>query len=146
MRTLKNNTAIEVELDEMWSFCQNKKKQLWLWWAIDHNNKTPLAFTFGTREYKNLYNLLALLQPFNIKTFFTDNYFAYSKIIPKDTLIIGKKNTQNIERFHLTLRTRIKRLSRKTICFSKNTDIHISVISSFIIKFLFPYTSSFSTT
>ena len=126
-------------------YCQNKKKQLWLWWAIDHNNNTPLAFTFGTKEYNNLDHLLALLQPFNIKTFFTDNYFAYSKIIPKDALIIGKKHTQSIERFHLTLRTRIKRLSRKTICFSKNTDIHISVISSFIIKFLFPSTSFLST-
>ncbi|MCA6536507.1 MAG: transposase, partial [Pseudanabaena sp. M176S2SP2A07QC] len=28
---------------------------------------------------------------------------------------IGKKNTQRIERNHLTLRTRIKRLARKTI-------------------------------
>ena len=66
-------------------------------------------------------------------------------LLLKDTLIIGKKNTKNIERFHLTLRTRIKRLSRKTICSSKNTDIHIFVISSFIIKFLFPTPSSLST-
>ncbi|MBD2463520.1 transposase, partial [Oscillatoria sp. FACHB-1407] len=32
----------------------------------------------------------------------------------------GKANTQKIERKHLTLRTRIKRLVRKTICFSKS--------------------------
>ncbi|MDY4414610.1 MAG: IS1 family transposase, partial [Ruminococcus sp.] len=38
-------------------------------------------------------------------------------------LIRGKKNTQKIERNHLTLRTRLKRLARKTICFSKDKDI-----------------------
>ena len=33
---------------------------------------------------------------------------------------VGKCNTQKIERKHLTLGTRIKRLARKTICFSKS--------------------------
>ncbi len=39
-------------MDEMWSYYGNKKNQLW--WAIDHNTHTPLAFTFGTREDKYL--------------------------------------------------------------------------------------------
>ena len=40
-----------------------------------------------------------------------------------------------IERNHLTLRTRIKRLCRKTICFSKNLEIHKAVIGT-ITEFL----------
>ena len=43
-----------------------------------------------------------------------------------------KENTQQIERDHLTLRTRIKRLCRKTICFSKDKRIHTAVIGTFI--------------
>ena len=96
-------------MDEMWSFYHDKKHQVWLWWAIDHKTNTPLAFVFGTREHKNLDELLSLLknQNIKIKAVYTDNNFAYSDKIPEDILVIGKKNTQKIERDHLTLRTRI---------------------------------------
>ena len=107
-------------MDEMWSFYHDKSHQIWLWWAIDHAANTPLAFTFGTREHKNLDDLLALLQPFPIRRVYTDNNFAYHKRIPAEQHTTGKRNTQKIERDHLTLRTRIKRLCRKTICFSKS--------------------------
>ena len=121
-------------MDEMWSFYHDKKHQVWLWWAIDHKTNTPLAFVFGTREHKNLDELLSLLknQNIKIKAVYTDNNFAYSDKIPEDILVIGKKNTQKIERDHLTLRTRIKRLCRKTICFSKRLQIHKAVIGTFI--------------
>src|SRR5919106_676471 len=39
---------------------------------------------------------------------------------------------QQIERKHLTLRTRIKRLARKTICFSKSPELHDIVIGLFV--------------
>ncbi|MFM8331390.1 MAG: IS1 family transposase, partial [Candidatus Methylumidiphilus sp.] len=45
------------------------------------------------------------------------------------------RNTQNIERKHLTLRTRIKRLARKTICFSKLETMHDIVIGPFINRY-----------
>ena len=49
----------------------------------------------------------------------------------------GKRNTQKIERKHLTLRTRIKRLVRKTICFSKTTQMHDIVIGLFVNSYAF---------
>ena len=124
--------ALALEMDEMWSFYHDKKHQVWLWWAVEHSTNTPVAFTFGTREHKYLDELLKLLKPFNIKTVYTDNNLAYQNKIAPDILILGKKNTQKIERNHLTLRTRIKRITRKSICFSKNKDIHQTVIGSFI--------------
>jgi insertion element IS1 protein InsB len=42
-----------------------------------------------------------------------------------------------IERKHLTLRTRIKRLVRKTIRFSKSIQMHDIVISLFINRYEF---------
>lgn len=69
--------------------------------------------------------------------FFITNNYAYKDRISEDKLITGKKNTQKIERNHLTLRTRIKRLARKTICFSKSKDIHIAVIGTFINLFFY---------
>ena len=127
----------EIEMDEMWSFCHDKKHQVWLWWAVDHQTNTPIAFVFGTREHKYLDKLLLLLKPYSIGKVYTDHNFAYSTKIAQDQLVIGKKNTQKIERNHLTLRTRIKRLGRKTICFSKNLEIHKAVIGTFINIFFY---------
>ncbi|MEP0873448.1 IS1 family transposase [Trichocoleus desertorum AS-A10] len=50
---------------------------------------------------------------------------------------VGKANTQKIERKHLTLRTQIKRLARKTICFSKITWLHDIVVGLFINRYEF---------
>jgi insertion element IS1 protein InsB len=52
--------------------------------------------------------------------------------VPPEVHNPGKRNTQNIERTHLTRRTRIKRLVRKTICFSKSIEMHDIVIGLFI--------------
>ena len=123
---------IAVEIDEMWSYYHDKSHQVWLWWAVEHETNVPLAYTFGTRKHKYLDELLSLLAPFSIGTVYADNNYAYQEKIPPDRLVSGKKNTQKIERDHLTLRTRVKRLCRKTICFSKRRDIHIAVIGTFI--------------
>ena len=47
----------------------------------------------------------------------THAWGAYTRHLDPDEHQPGKRNTQQIERKHLTLRTRIKRLTRKTICF-----------------------------
>ena len=137
--------GISVEMDEMWSFCHDKSQQIWLWWAIDHETNTPLAYVFGTREHKYLDELLKLLEPYSIKTVYADNNYAYKDKISEECLVSGKKNTQQIERDHLTLRTRIKRLARKTICFSKNREIHMAVIGTFINTYFFGRTFDDST-
>jgi insertion element IS1 protein InsB len=49
----------------------------------------------------------------------------------------SKRGTQKIERKHLTLRARIKRLVRKTICFSKTTQMHDIVIGLFVNRYAF---------
>lgn len=49
----------------------------------------------------------------------------------------GKRHTQKIECEHLTLRTQIKRLTRKTICFSKSMQRHDMVIGLFINRYKF---------
>ena len=131
------HSELETEMDEMWSFYHDKGHQIWLWWAVDHKTNTPIAFWFGTRKHENLDKLIELLQPYTIKKVYADNNFAYEKRFGSDVLVTGKKNTQQIERDHLTLRTRIKRLARKTICFSKSETIHKIVIGLFINRYWF---------
>jgi insertion element IS1 protein InsB len=56
----------------------------------------------------------------------------YLRLLAEQCHTVGKANTQEIERKHLTLRTRIKRLARKTSCFSKSEWLHDVVIGLFI--------------
>ncbi|OTA14253.1 transposase [Xenorhabdus vietnamensis] len=72
-----------------------------------------------------------LLSPFNVRFYCTDNFASYS-ILPKEKHIVGKYCTQRIERTNLTLRTRLKRLNRKTLGYSKSEEMHDKIISTFI--------------
>lgn len=118
----------EAELDEMWSFVKNKDNQRWLWLAIDHNTHVVLAYTFGQRKDKVFKELKVLLEPFGITTFYSDDWGSYERNLDPEQHVVGKKNTQAIERKNLTFRTRIKRLCRKTICYSKCIKMHDIVV------------------
>jgi insertion element IS1 protein InsB len=127
----------EAELDEMWSFVGRKKQPRWLWGALDHQTGRILAYVFGRREDRALLQLKALLKPFGIRRFYTDGWGVYPRHLDPKLHVVGKRRTQQLERKHLTLRTRIKRLVRKTICFSKSVQLHETVIGLFINRFEF---------
>ena len=127
----------EAELDEMWSFVGSKKQPWWLWEALDHQTGRIVAYTFGRRADRALLNLKALLEPFGIRRFYTDGWGAYQRHLDPKLHVVGKRRTQQLERKHLTLRTRIKRLVRKTICFSRSVQMHDIVIGLFINHFEF---------
>ena len=128
---------VALELDEQWSFVGSKSNQRWLWLALNHYNSEILAYTFGDRTDKACKRLQHLLKPFNITQYFTDGLGAYQRLLPFELHEEGKRNTQKIERKFLTFRTRIKRLARKTICFSKSEFMHDTVIGLFINRFEF---------
>jgi insertion element IS1 protein InsB len=129
--------AEEAEVDEMWSFVKRKQEPRWLWHAIDHRSGKVLAYVFGRRQDEVFLKLKALLEPFGITRYYTDYWGAYTRHIEADKHQPGKHNTQKIERKHLTLRTRIKRLARRTICFSKSIQMHDIVIGLFVNRYEF---------
>ena len=128
---------LEVEVDEMWSFVGSKKQQRWLWHAIDHGTGKTLAYVLSNHQDSAFLALKTLLEPFGIVQFYTDGWGAYERHLDPTFQTLGKTNTQTIERKHLTLRTRIKRLARKTICFSKSISMHDIVIGLFINRYEF---------
>ncbi len=81
--------------------------------------------------------LYSPLAPFGIQYFYPDGWGAYERNLDPALPTIGKRNTQKIERKHLTLRTRLRRLVRKTICFSKSIWLHDMVIGLFINRIEF---------
>ena len=131
------NIKIRIEMDEMWSFYGDKSHQIWLWWAIDHDTGDVVAYWFGTREHKNLDKLIELLEPLDIGKVYTDGNYAYFERFKKDVLVVTKKNTQKIERKHLSLRTWCARLVRKGIRFSKLEQMHKIVVGLVINVWFF---------
>ena len=121
----------------MWSYVGCKADQRWLWHAIDRATGIVLAYTLGRRQDEIFLRLKKLLEPFGITRFYTDDWGAYERHLDAEKHVVGKKNTQRIERKHLTLRTRIKRLARKTICFSKSIRMHDIVIGLFVNRYEF---------
>ena len=133
---LKDEDA-EVEMDEMWSYVGSKANQRWLWHAIDRATGQVLAYVLGRRKDEVFLELKDLLKPFGITRFYTDRWGSYERHLDPQKHVVGKQNTQRIERKHLTLRTRIKRLTRKTICFSKSKQMHDIVIGLFVNRYEF---------
>jgi insertion element IS1 protein InsB len=122
----------EAEVDEMWSFVGKKTQQRWLWHAIDHQTGVVLAYVLGTHQDEVFRPLKVLLAPCGIRHFYTDGADVYERHLDSQQHTVGKTHTQKIERKHLTLRTRLKRLVRKTICFSKSVLLHDIVIGLFV--------------
>ena len=104
----------------------------WLWHAIDRHNGKVLSYVFGARKDEVFLQLKALLEPFGMSRFYTDDWGGYSRHLEADKHEVGKQNTQKIESKYINSRTRIKRLTRRTICFSQTTTMHDIVIGLFI--------------
>ena len=81
--------------------------------------------------------LQELLEPFGITKYDTDGWGAYARHIDAEQHHVGKENTQKIESKHINLRTRIKRLVRRTMCFSKTEQMHDLVIGLFMNRYEF---------
>jgi IS1 family transposase len=120
------NVTIRVE---MWSFYQDKRHQIWLWWGIDHDSGEARAFRFGTREHENPDKLMELLKPFNLGKVYRDGNYGYYERFSSGVLMVTRKNTRKIEREHLSLRAWCARLVRKGIRFSKTERTHKIVVA-----------------
>ena len=130
---------MSLNVDEMWSYVGSKKQPRWLWWVEDAVTGEIIAFVFGRRTHQTFRHLLHLLEKAKIEVirWITDSWWAYFDCLDQRLRLIRKASLQSLERKHLTLRTRLKRLARRTICFSKSVVIHDTTIGLFINQFFF---------
>lgn len=100
-----------------------KKKPCWLIYAIERSTRAVVDFRLGSRTVKNLKQVIESLALRYPKFIYTDKLTLYDNImknLPHRTTLHG---TNRIERNNLTLRTHLKRLSRRTLCFSRKWDM-----------------------
>jgi insertion element IS1 protein InsB len=81
--------------------------------------------------------LKVLLGPFGIRRFHTDYWGTYARHLGPEVHHPGKRNTQPIERKHLTWRPRMKRLACQTMGFSKSIQMHDIVIGLVVNRYEF---------
>lgn len=116
------------EVDELCTYIRHKKNYISLVYALEKNSKTVVSFNVGKRTNKTLNRVLETLKLSDAKKIFTDRLKNYRYLIDEKMHSIKRFGTNHIERKNLTLRTHLKRLNRRTICFSKSLVIFIAVL------------------
>jgi insertion element IS1 protein InsB len=107
------------EVDELWTYIGRKENEHWVAYALDRN-KDVIDFVVGKRTVATLRQLTDRLLGSGVKKIRTDRLTHYRKLIPKDRHLCSIYGINHIERKNLTLRTHLKRLSRRMICFNRS--------------------------
>ena len=116
------------EVDEMRTFIKCKKFPIWIVYAIDKVTKKAAAFNVGRRTNKTLRCVIRSLELSQAKKIHTDKLKNYRHIINSKLHITNRYGINHIERKNLTLRTHLKRLGRRTICFTRSLVVLFSVL------------------
>lgn len=112
-----------MQVDELHTYIQNKDKEVYVIYSWDQESKQALSLTVGTRSKMNLRSVVNPLLSSEIESINTDRYSGYRGVVPKKIHTTFKRRNNGIERQNLNLRTHLKRLNRRTICFSKSKEM-----------------------
>lgn len=110
----------EYEIDELATYIIRKKKRIWITYALRKDTRDVVDFTVGTRTLKTMRKVISTIVLATPKRDYTDKFINYKTLIPTDIHITKKRCINHIERMNLTLRTHLKRLNRKMLCYSKS--------------------------
>ena len=116
------------EVDEIRTYLKRKSKLIWIVYALERATKTVVSFCVGARTNKTLNTVLKTLQFSEAKYIFTDGLKNYNYLITKAIHKVKRYGTNHIERNNLTMRIHLKRLNRRTICFSKSVVVLNAVL------------------
>ena len=108
------------EVDEIRTFIKNKEKPIWIVYALERKTRQVVNFSIGRRTKRTLQYVTNTLLLSNPKTIYTDKLVHYKSLLNNVVHNTKPFGTNHIERKNLSLRTHLKRLNRKTICFSKS--------------------------
>ncbi len=108
------------EMDELCTYIRNKNNRIWIAYSIRKDTREVVDFKVGKRTNKTLRSVVNTLLLSEAKKIYTDKLKQYRSLIPSKIHKTTQYGTNHIERMNVNLRTHLKRLSRKTICYSKS--------------------------
>jgi insertion element IS1 protein InsB len=128
-----------LELDECWSFVQQKFHKRWLWTAMCRRTRQIVAYAIGDRSETTCRKLKDRLpHGYRDCPLHADGWRAYQSIFPSDQLVVHvgvRGPTNHQERWYNTLRQRLACYTRKTLAFSKSDTYHALASHAFIVRY-----------
>ncbi|HSC39212.1 MAG TPA: IS1 family transposase, partial [Chitinophagaceae bacterium] len=112
-----------IEVDELKTYIGRKANQYWVAYALNPATGKVVDFVIGKRTKRTLRMLINTLLLSGVRKICTDRLNIYQSLIPKGIHYSRAYCTNHIERKNLSIRTHIKRLSRRTICFSRSYSL-----------------------
>jgi insertion element IS1 protein InsB len=128
-----------LELDELWSFVLKKAHQRWIWIALCRQTRQVVAYAIGDRSEQTCRRLWeAIPEAYRQAHCYTDFWEAYANVVPvAQHTAVGKESseTAHVERWNLTLRQRLGRFVRRSLSFSKSSEMHEACLRLFIGRY-----------
>lgn len=128
-------------MDELSTFVGHKQNRIWVAYAVDRSAKTVVGMRVGKRSNRMLRPLVDTLLLSDAKRIHTDGCDIYPALIPPNIHRVKRFATNGIERMNLTLRTRLKRLGRRTICYTKSVAMLAACVAIVCWTGLMPKTA-----
>ncbi len=116
------------QVDELFTRVRNKETKVCIAYSYNPKTKDILSLSVGRRNKTNLRKVIATLILGNAKKITTDKLNIYKEIIPKNIHSTKYRGINHIERNNLELRKNLKRLNRRTMCFSKTLSMLLAVV------------------
>ena len=116
----ENNQVYEV--DEIWSYVgrNHPSHYCWITYAMNRKTRCIIDVAIGSRSKENLKKVIDSVKMHDPKKIVTDGLQTYPNLVTPTAHDTSRYSNNRIERGNLTLRTHVKRLFRRTICFSKS--------------------------
>ncbi|MGV3631206.1 MAG: IS1 family transposase [Bacteroidota bacterium] len=116
------------QVDELFTYIKCKDNRVCIAYSFEPKSRNVIGFVVGRRNKTNLRKVITTLILSETTKIHTDKLNIYKELIPKEIHTTKLRGTNHIERNHVNLRTHLKRLNRKTICYSKNLTILIAIV------------------
>jgi IS1 family transposase len=120
-----------LETDEFWTYVGRKTNKVWLIYAYHRESGEIVSYVWGKRDLKTACKLKKRLKRLGVTygRIACDDWDSFLTAFGTDAGLRGKRYTVGIEGNNCRLRHRIRRVFRKTCCFSKKLFNHWKAFS-----------------
>ena len=120
-----------LEIDEFWTYVGRKTDKMWLIYAYHRETGEIVACVWGKRDLGTAKKLRERLGKLGISydRIAVDDWDSFQTAFKEDEQSVGKKHTVGIEGNNCRLRHRLRRVFRKSCCFSKKLFYHFRAFS-----------------
>lgn len=116
------------EVDELFTYVGQKRNRICICYSLEPKSGAIIDVVVGRRNKTTLRKVTDALVLSDAKCITTDKLNIYNELIPAETHSTKLRGINHIERKNLSLRTHLKRLGRKSICYCKSLAMLLAVV------------------